>query len=119
MTTTERSEKARTIALNRNVAKVPPATLHKIQEDAKAEAIDAYEKSHKLGKYKEVMQNIGGVYVPKFPELPHINETFNKLHQQVNDGLAVTSKEEVTQNLEMANHHIGVAYRYIKKAICK
>lgn len=113
----ERADKVRQATIARSLAKVPPATLRKIQDDAAALAIDIYESKHLLGKYKPTQVDFAQVRKPVFPTQPEISGLFQGLEDRIIDGDHLTNNEERTQHWQMAQFHLRAAYRFVTRAM--
>lgn len=115
-----RSEKAKDIWYQKALAKIKPEVLERIQRHAAAEAVDAYEAKHLLGKYTpaiaEAQISRDSYVAPVFPKFGVIYDQANILNRTLNRGIHTTAKEGVRQDLELAVHHLNIVLRYASKA---
>lgn len=113
-----RASKVRQATIARHVAKVPPATLKKIQDDAAALAVDMYESKHLLGKYKPTQVDFAAqVCTPIFPTGQEMSALFQGIEDRIIDGDHITDNEERTQHWQMAQFHLRAAYRFVTRAM--
>lgn len=88
----------------------------KMREKLVMDTIDNYERSHGLGKYASKVVNTTAT-PPEYPTQDEFNGPLERVSSLLNNGIFLTTKEEVRRDFEVGLISLRALSRAVRKAL--
>jgi len=117
MTKEERSAKAKESAFKRQLNKINPVVVRRIQNDYAAAVQDNFEKRYSVGKY--ATSKAVDTSAPSFPDKVDFDRHFDNLRQLLKDGINTTTNEDRRLEFNLATLYLFKVIRHVTNATHK